>query len=57
MKFRWFPFLGFKTLTDDEKDAYDIPRQLTCKALTFEWLYLQIMLIGKVTSEGGANGN
>lgn len=57
MKFRWFPFLGFKTLTDEEKDVYEIPRYLTVKALTFEWLYLQIILVGKVYQEGGADGN
>lgn len=58
MKFRWFPWLGFKTLTDEEKDVYEIPRHLTVKALTFAWAYLNVILVGKVFDpNGGVNGD
>lgn len=57
MKYRWFPFLGYKTLNDEEKAQFEIPRELTCKALTFEWLGIFIILVGKVYKDGGTDGN
>lgn len=46
--FRWFPFLGFKTLSAEENELYDIPADRVCKALVFEWLWLQVIIAGKV---------
>jgi hypothetical protein len=51
MKFRWFPFLGFKTLSDEEKELYGVPLKFTVKALTFEWFSLHMILVGKASQE------
>ena len=48
INFRWFPFLGFKTLSAEENELYDIPVDRVCKALVFEWLWLQVIITGKV---------
>lgn len=49
IKHRYFPFLGFKTLEDDEKELYDLPLDMDWKALVFEWFSLFILIAGKAT--------
>ncbi len=48
-KRRWFPFLGIKTLTDEDVMNYDLPYDCTYKALVFEWfdLYVLLVAVGK----------
>lgn len=47
--FRYFTFLGIKTLTPDEVDLFDLDYDFTYKALLFEWLDYSILLfaVGK----------
>lgn len=51
-KFRWFPFLGYRTLDPVDKFIYDIPQEYEVKALTFEWLSHMIILVGKGSRKG-----
>lgn len=58
IKYRYFPFLGYKTLESDEKELLEIPEGLGCKALTFEWLGIYFVIVGKVYKEEKEdNGN
>ena len=45
MKYRYFPFLGFKTLSDEEADLFDLDLDFTYKALLFEWFDFSILLL------------
>ena len=48
--FRYLPFLGFKTLTDDEAYDFDLDLDFKYKAILFEWLDYSILLfaVGKL---------
>lgn len=48
IEFRYFPWLGFKTLDSDEKELFGIPEDYVCKALVFEWVHLFFIIFGKV---------
>ena len=48
IEFRYFPFLGFKTLDSEEKELFNIPQDLGCKALVFEWMSIFFIIFGKV---------
>lgn len=47
--FRYFPFLGIRTLSADEVYLFDLGSDFTYKALLFEWLDYSILLfaVGK----------
>ena len=48
--FRYFPFLGFKALTDDEVSMFDLDASFNYKALLLEWLDYSFLLfaVGKL---------
>ena len=46
---RWFPFLGFKTLTDEDVMNYNLPYEYTYKALVFEWLNFYFLIAAQGT--------
>ena len=49
MKFRYFPWLGWKTLNDEETEAFDLDTKYSYKAFTFEWGPLAFLIWGKGT--------
>ena len=42
--FRYFPFLGICTLSDEEVDLFALSHDMKYKALLFEWLDYSILL-------------
>lgn len=46
MSYRRFPFLGFKVLTDEEAESYDLDTNFKYRALVFEWFDFAILLLG-----------
>lgn len=44
-----FPFLGFKTLTDEDVEMYDLDPDYEYKGFVFEWLGLCILWYAKGT--------
>lgn len=49
MKYRYFPWLGFKTLTTDEIDLYELDHRYSYKALVFEWLSLHLLIVARAS--------
>lgn len=45
--FRWFPFLGWKVLSEEEVEQLELDPYFRWKALTFEWLHFGLVLVGK----------
>lgn len=57
IKYRYFPFLGIKKFDDQDKIAYDIPLDLECTGLVFEWLGVLLLISGAVYRRRDDNGN
>lgn len=49
MKFRYFPWLGFKTLSSEEMHFYALPRTYNYWGLVFEWMNFHCILFAKAT--------
>lgn len=52
---RYFPWLGFKNLTDEEAEFYGLDTDYAFKALCFEWgpLYMLVWGWGKLKETDG----
>lgn len=58
IKYRYFPFLGFRTFDDEDKMFWGIPQGFTVKALVFEWMSFAMILLAKAAKENNnTNGN
>lgn len=44
---RWFPWLGIKSLTEEEAEFYGLDTDYEFKALCFEWGSLCILIWGR----------
>lgn len=51
IKYRYFPFLGFKTFDQEDKEGYGLPLDRESSGLVFEWLSWAMILYGKVYSK------
>jgi len=50
-KFRYFPWLGFKTLSPEDVELLELDTSFTWKGLVFEWLDVIWLIFAKGTKE------